>query len=175
MRGKGYIHVYTGDGKGKTSAALGLVLRAAGHGLKSIVIQFMKGDIKYGELEAAKKFNGLVTIKQMGRASFVNKNNPDPKDIQMARDAVGFAKEILKNGDYDIVVLDEINVAADFKLISIGDVLELCRLKQTQVELLLTGRSAAQEVIAAADLVTEMKCIKHYYEQGVEARRGIEN
>jgi cob(I)alamin adenosyltransferase len=175
MLQKGYIQVYTGDGKGKTTAALGQVLRAAGHGLKSIVIQFMKGDIKYGELEAVKKFNGLVTIKQMGRASFVNRNNPAPKDIQMAQDAVRLARDVLTNGDFDIVVLDEVNVAADFKLISIEDILELCEIKPANVELLLTGRSAAREVIEVADLVTEMKCIKHYYDQEVAARTGIEN
>ena len=172
---RGYIHVYTGDGKGKTTAALGLVLRAAGHGLKSYIIQFMKGNIEYGELNAAKMLKGLVTIKQMGRASFVNKKNPAPKDIQMAQDALNMARDILTKNEFDIVVLDEINVALDFKLISLEEVLELCRTKSANVELILTGRNAHKKIMDIADLVTEMNCVKHYYDNGVRARQGIEN
>jgi cob(I)alamin adenosyltransferase len=172
---RGYIHVYTGDGKGKTTAALGLVLRAAGHGLKSYIIQFMKGNIEYGELKTVKQLGGLVKIKQMGRASFVNKKNPAPKDIQMAQDALKLARDILTKNEFDIVVLDEINVASDFNLISLEDVLELCRTKPINVELILTGRNAHKKVVDIADLVTEMNCVKHYYDNGVGARQGIES
>ncbi len=172
---RGYIQVYTGDGKGKTTAALGQAMRAAGHGLRSYVIQFMKGNIDYGELEASKRFEGQITIVQMGRASFVNKKNPAPKDVQMARDAVSRAKEVLADGNYDLVILDEINMALDFKLITLESVLELCRSKPEGVELILTGRNARAELLDAADLVTEMKNVKHYYDNGVAAREGIEH
>ena len=135
----------------------------------------MKGNIEYGELKAVERFEGQIIIKQMGRASFVNKKNPAPKDVQMAKDAVSLAKEILAGEKYDIVVLDEINVALDFNLITLDEVLELCRIKPPRVELLLTGRNAKREIIEKADLVTEMNCVKHYYDQGVDARKGIEN
>ena len=172
---KGYIHVYTGDGKGKTTAALGLAFRAAGHNLKTIVLHFMKGDIPYGEYEAVKKMSGLITIKQMGRPTFVSKENPDPEDIRMAQEAIQLAAEVCKSGEYDLVILDEVNVAVDFKLISVDEVLEVCRSKPEHVELVLTGRYAKPEIIEVADLVTEMRKIKHYYDDGVSSREGIES
>jgi len=171
---RGLVQVYTGDGKGKTTAALGLAFRASGHGFRTYVIQFMKGQIVYGELRAAEKLAPLITIVQMGRPEFVNRKNPDPIDIKMASDALARAKEIIGDGEYDIVVLDEVNVAMDFGLIRVSDVLELMKNKPSQVELVLTGRNAPPEIIKAADLVTEMRQVKHYFEQGVGSRTGIE-
>ena len=171
---KGLIQVYTGDGKGKTTAALGLCFRAAGHGYKSFVIQFMKGQIVYGELNSAKMMNGLITIEQMGRPDFVSKENPEKIDIEMAQEALRLAEKVIKSNEYDIVVLDEVNVAADFKLIDKEEVLRILREKPEGVEVVLTGRYAPREFIDIADLVSEIKEIKHYYTKGVEARDGIE-
>jgi cob(I)alamin adenosyltransferase len=171
---KGLIQVYTGDGKGKTTAALGLCFRAAGHGYKSFVIQFMKGQIVYGELNSAKMMNGLITIEQMGRPDFVSKENPERIDIEMAQEALRLAEKVIKSNEYDIVVLDEVNVAVDFKLIDKEEVLRILREKPEGVEVVLTGRYAPREFIDIADLVSDIKEIKHYYTKGVEARDGIE-
>lgn len=171
---RGYVQVYTGDGKGKTTAALGLCLRAAGHGFRSRVVQFMKGQINYGELQAVLKLGGLITITQAGRASFVNKENPDPEDLRLARQALALAGEVIRRAEADIVVLDEILCALDFKLVSEPEVLDLIRQKPEPLELILTGRGATPAIIAAADLVTEMKAIKHYFDRGVKDRVGIE-
>jgi len=171
----GLVQVYTGDGKGKTTAALGLALRACGQGLKSYVIQFMKGEIYYGELGAAKKLpDDCLTITQMGRPDFVSKENPEPIDVELARKALELARELIEENKHDIVILDEVNVAMDFGLISVGDVLELIDKKPPDMELVLTGRYAPKAIIDRADLVTEMKEIKHPYHQGISARVGIE-
>lgn len=171
---RGLIQLYTGNGKGKTTAALGLCFRAAGHGLKSFIIQFMKGQIVYGELNSAKLTNGLITIEQMGRPDFVSKENPEKIDIEMAQDALRLAEKIIKSGEYDIVVLDEVNVAADFNLIDKKEVIRILKEKPANVELILTGRYAPQEFIDIADLVSEVREIKHYYAKGIDARDGIE-
>ncbi|MCL5774196.1 MAG: cob(I)yrinic acid a,c-diamide adenosyltransferase [Firmicutes bacterium] len=170
---KGLIHIYTGDGKGKTTAAIGLGVRAAGHGLKVYMIQFMKGRVNYGELETIKSIPDF-TIIQFGRPEFVNKANPEKIDIDGAADALQHARQIISSGKYDVVILDEVNVAVDFGLIAAEDVLEIMRKKPAQVEMIMTGRNAKQEFIEAADLVTEMREIKHYYSSGIEARLGIE-
>ena len=171
---KGLIQVYTGNGKGKTTAALGLALRAVGHGLKVLIIQFMKGNINYGELESAKKLSPYLTIKQMGRETFVSKTDPDPIDIKLAQEGFSLAKKAIENGEYDIVILDEINVAIDYGLIPLSDLLDVLDTKPVGVELLLTGRNAKPEILERADLVTEMVDRKHYYKKGIPARNGIE-
>jgi cob(I)alamin adenosyltransferase len=171
---RGCVQLYTGDGKGKTSAALGLALRALGHGLRVYVVQFMKGNIEYGELEMARRLAPQLELRQMGRASFVDRRNPDPVDVQWAERALALSREVIAADAHDVVILDEINVAVDFKLIPVEEVLALLESRPAHMELVLTGRYADPKLIAAADLVTEMKLVKHYYDQGVEARVGIE-
>lgn len=169
---KGYVHVYTGDGKGKTTAALGLALRAAGNNYKVFIGQFVKGT-KYSEIKALEKLNDKITVKQYGRGCFI-KNKPDKKDIICAKDGLNEVREIISSGKHDLVILDEINIAVYFKLLTVQDVIELIENKPDGVELVLTGRRAEKEIIDRADLVTEMCEIKHYYRKGVLARKGIE-
>jgi cob(I)alamin adenosyltransferase len=171
---KGLIQVYTGNGKGKTTAALGLALRAVGHGLKVLMIQFMKGNVRYGELESAKKLAPYLTIKQVGRETFISKSNPDQKDLQLAREGLSMAIKATQNKEYDIVILDEINLAIDYGLIPLKDLLHLMDSKPETVELILTGRDVRREILERADLVTDMVDRKHYYDKGVPAREGIE-
>ena len=170
---EGLIQVYTGDGKGKTTAALGLAMRAAGQGLKVYVVQFMKGWPHYGELNTVAK-QPNITLKQFGRPDFVDRESPHPVDIDMAQEALEHAREVVKSGEYDLVILDEVNVALEWKLIQLEDVLSVLDDKPKTVELVLTGRYAHPEVIARADLVTEMKEIKHPYRKGLSSRRGID-
>jgi len=173
-KSKGMIQVYTGSGKGKTTAALGLAMRALGHGFKVYIIQFMKGNIRYGEVETARQLSPNIVIKQMGRETFVDRNNPDKVDIELAQKAFQLATEVIAGGQYDIVILDEINVAVDFGLISLEALLNLLDSKPSHVELVLTGRGAKREAIEKADLVTEMVEVKHYYRDGTHSREGIE-
>jgi cob(I)alamin adenosyltransferase len=170
---KGLIHVYTGHGKGKTTAALGQAMRAAGQGLRVYIIQFMKGWPHYGELESVRRHPN-ITIRQFGRPDYVSKENPEPVDIRMAEEALEHSREIVSSGDYDLVILDEINVALEWHLIRLEDVLSLLDQKPENVELILTGRYAHPDVVARADLVTEMREIKHPYHKGIVSRRGIE-
>lgn len=173
MAKRGLVHVYTGSGKGKTTAALGLALRASGHGMKVFVIQFMKGNIDYGELKACRD-SPNITIEQFGRPDFVNKESPLPEDFKFAEDALDRAREVLKSGEHQIVILDEINVALDFNLIRLEDVEDLVRIRPEEVELILTGRNAHPQITKMADYVTEMLEIKHPYKEGVVGRKGIE-
>ena len=169
------IQVYTGDGKGKTTAALGLACRAAGHGYKILIIQFMKGNRRdYGELETARRLAPQLTIRPMGRGCRISREDPDPEDVKLCREAMLYAQRAIVGGEYDIVVLDEINVAVDLGLVPKAEVLKLLDERPAHMELILTGRHACQEIIERADLVTEMKEIKHYYRQGVKSRTGIE-
>ena len=172
---KGLIQVYTGDGKGKTTAALGLALRAVGHSMKVLIIQFMKGKSEIGEKKAAQKLAPYLTILPMGRETFVSKDNPHPEDIKIAREGFGVARKAIQNKEYDVVILDEINVAIEYGLISISDLLHLLDSKPEEMELVLTGRNARPELLERADLVTEMVKRKHYFDKGVPARKGIED
>jgi cob(I)alamin adenosyltransferase len=169
---KGYIHVYTGPGKGKTTAALGLALRATGAGFKIIMIQFMKGR-RYNEINSIEKIPNFKIV-QYGRDEFVSKKNPEKIDIDLAEKGFNFAKEVIKNNKYDLVILDEINVAVDYNLISLNDLLKLIEQKPKKLELVLTGRYAHPEIVKIADLVTEMLEIKHPYQKGIKARAGID-
>lgn len=171
----GLVQVYTGNGKGKTTASLGLAFRAVGHGFKVYVLQFMKGSTVYGELESARRLAPQLTIEQIGRDTFVSRSHPDPVDVDMARHGLERAREIVLSGDYDLVILDEINCAVDFGLVPLDDVKELVRLKPLRTELVMTGRGAHPEIVEMADLVTEMREIKHYYNSGQHARTGIES
>jgi cob(I)alamin adenosyltransferase len=170
----GYIQVYTGNGKGKTTAALGLALRAAGHGFKTFIGQFLKGRPS-GEIEAAKRLSPLVRIEQFGREGFILvKDGPDDEDVTKARAGLARSLEAMLSGDYRIVVLDEINTAVHFGLVPESEVLALLDRKPAGVELVLTGRYAPDSFLERADLVTEMTERKHYHSQGVKARDGIE-
>ena len=170
---KGLVQVYTGNGKGKTSAAFGLALRATGRGLKVCIIQFIKGGFDYGELYVADKLPGLK-LKAFGRGKFVSEKKPDKEDVDLAEEALKTAEEAVKSREYDVIVLDEVNVALNLKLIRIERVLQLIKEKPGQTELVLTGRKAPKEIIEAADLVTEMVEVKHPYNKGFKARKGIE-
>jgi len=168
----GLVQVYTGDGKGKTTAALGLALRAAGHGLRTYIGQFLKGR-PTGELKAARLLESYLTIEQFGEASFVPTRG-DARQAALVRQGVQRIRQVLASGEYDIIVLEEINVALDLELISLQEVLTLLEERPSEVEVVLTGRGAPQELISRADLVTEMVAVKHPYQQGVKARLGIE-
>jgi len=170
---RGFVQVYTGNGKGKSSAAFGLALRAIGRGLKVYIIQFIKGGFDYGELYIVDKLTNL-TLKTFGRGKFVTEKPPEKVDVELAEKALALAEDVVKSGEYDVVILDEINVALNLKLIKIEKVVELVRNKPKHVELVLTGRYAPNQIIEAADLVTEMKDVKHPFNKGYPARKGIE-
>jgi cob(I)alamin adenosyltransferase len=169
---KGYVQVYTGEGKGKTTAALGLALRSAGAGLKVYFAQFIKG-MKYSEHVALDELAGYITVKQYGRDCFI-KGAPKEEDIRAAREGLMEVREIMLSGKYKVVILDEANIATRYNLFSVDDLLDLIRIKPDDVEIIITGRDADPRIIEAADLVTEMKEVKHYYHKGVSARDGIE-
>jgi cob(I)alamin adenosyltransferase len=187
----GLIHVYTGDGKGKTTAALGLALRAAGHGMRTYIGQFMKGQ-DYGELESAKMLvtaenNGtdlshlsLLTIERFGKPTFIHisadgtQSTATEQDVRMAQEGLAAVRQAMLSNAYDIVVMDEINVALYFRLLAVQDVLKVIDEKPQEVELVLTGRRVPQEILDRADYVTEMRQIKHPYERGIQARKGVE-
>ena len=168
----GLIHVYTGNGKGKKTAALGLGLRAAGAGFKVHMIQFMKGR-RYHELNAIDELDNF-TLTQHGRDEFVSKENPEQIDIDMAQEGFSYAKKLIKEQKHQMLILDEINVAVDFNLINLNDVLTLIDNKPGELELVLTGRYAHPDIIKRADVVSEILEIKHPYQEGIEARAGID-
>jgi cob(I)alamin adenosyltransferase len=170
---KGLVQVYTGNGKGKTTAAFGLALRAAGRGLKVFIIQFIKGGFDYGELYVVDRLPN-VTLKAFGRGKFVTAKPPEKEDVRHAEEALTLAEKAVRSGEHDIVILDEVNVALDLKLVDLERVLKLVRGKPEHVELVLTGRNAPAEIVELADLVTEMKEVKHPFARGSEARKGIE-
>jgi cob(I)alamin adenosyltransferase len=167
------IQIYTGNGKGKTTAALGLAMRAVGHGLKVIMIQFMKGKVNYGELEAAKALPNFA-IEQYGRPDFVNPDNPDREDVRLAQVAWKRAKEVVASGKYDMIILDEINVAVSFSLVPLKEVIELLKNVPKNVEIILTGRYMPETFVEYADLISEIKEVKHHFQKGSQARKGIE-
>ena len=166
------FQIYTGNGKGKTTAAFGLALRAAGAGKKVFFAQFVKGKI-YSEIKAVEQWLPSITVKQFGRGCFIVKQ-PQQADIDAARNGLNEIKNILKSGEYHLVVLDEANIAIFYKLFTTSELIKAIEMRHTDTEVVVTGRYAPQELIDAADLVTEMKEIKHYYNNGTEAREGIE-
>jgi cob(I)alamin adenosyltransferase len=169
---KGYVHVYTGNGKGKTTAAIGLAIRALGAGKKIYLAQFVKG-MKYSEIKALEKFDN-IDVEQFGLRCFI-REKPKPEDIAAAQKGLERVQEVVKSGKYDMVILDEANIAVFFGLFGVDDLLNIISLKPENLELVITGRYARQALIDRADLVTEMKEIKHYFTQGVQAREGIES
>jgi len=169
---KGLIQVYTGDGKGKTTAALGLALRAAGRNMKVLIVQFMK-KWDYGELHSVKLIPN-ITLETFGTKEFVFKGKAKKIDYEEAEKAFSFGAEGMQSSDYDIVIFDELNMALYYELLDLKEVVEKLKGKPDNVEVVITGRRAPQEIVEVADLVTEMKEIKHPYQKGVGARRGIE-
>jgi cob(I)alamin adenosyltransferase len=170
---QGFVQVYTGDGKGKTTAALGLAMRAAGAGLRVYIGQFIKS-ADYSELTTLQRLADCITVQQFGRGCFLL-TEPSQADIDAAHAALAAIDAVLTSGAFDLVIADEINVACALGLINEQDILNLMTRRPLSVELVLTGRGAPASVLARADLVTEMRPIKHYYEQGVLARKGIES
>jgi len=173
--GRGYVHIYTGNGKGKTTAALGLALRAAGNGLRTVVVQFMKGR-HYGELDAVRMTGGLITIEQFGHPSFCRfGKDPDPGDVERAGSALKRIRDLMGARTCDLLVADEMITACLFRLVTEEDVLGAMQERPEGMELVLTGRGASDRMIELADLVTEMREGKHYYAKGIDAREGIES
>ena len=172
---RGMIIVHTGKGKGKTTAAMGMALRGAGHNLKTLMIQFIKGSWHYGELDAAKKLYPCFEIMPMGKG-FINfdKEGPDSEDIRAVMEAWDFFKHKMASGEFNMIILDEINYVIDYNILPLEDVLQVLRSKPDGLHLVLTGRNANPEIIEMADLVTEMKDVKHPFAKGIKAQKGIE-
>jgi len=170
---RGLVQILTGDGKGKTSAALGTALRALGHGFRVYFAFFMKGDHPYGERNILSKLPN-VTVASFGSEKFINPADIKPEEIEQARQALAAAREAMLSGKYDLVVLDEVNVAVAWKLVELDEVTKLLKDKPNNVELILTGRKADAKLIELADLVTEMRKIKHPYDKGIKTRQGID-
>jgi len=169
---KGFVQVYTGDGKGKTTAAIGLAVRAVGAGLKVFIGQFVKG-MEYSELKALERFAPQLLVRQYGRKSFVH-NKPTDEDFRLAREGYEDIRRAIYSQQYDVVILDEANIAVYFSLLTVEDLIALIDGKPDSVELVFTGRKADPRLLERADLVTEMKEVKHYYQKGIVARDGIE-
>lgn len=174
MKRKGLLLVYTGDGKGKTSAALGMALRAAGQGLNVLILQFMKCQKMIGECKALAQINLPITLEQYGRRVFFRTRTCEPMDIYRAHQGLEAFKRAMKGNAYDLIILDEINMATYYGLLRVEEVIDAVKQKPPELFLVLTGRNADQRLIEMADLVTEMREIKHHYHQGVPAQKGIE-
>jgi len=173
---QGLVIVYTGNGKGKTTASLGLCVRAVGYNQKVCIIQFIKGSWKYGELDGIKKLAPNVELYQkgLGFVGIIDDKLDKSEHIKAAGEALEFAREKINGGVYDIVILDEINVAIQLKLIEVNDVIDILENKPKSLDLVLTGRNARDEIIDRADLVTEMREIKHPFQKGIKAKKGID-
>ncbi len=173
---RGLIIVFTGDGKGKTTSALGVALRACGHNMKVAMLQFIKGSWHYGELESVKKLSPNFELIPLGKGfvGIIDDRLPREEHIKAAKEALGIAREKITSGNYRIVILDEINVAVRLNLIDIEDLLDLVKAKPEKLHLIITGRGADPKLIEVADMVTEMREIKHPYQKGIEAQRGID-
>ena len=170
---QGLVQIYTGDGKGKTTASLGLALRAAGRNFRIYIGQFMKTS-GFGEHKALEKFSDQITVEQFGSGKYHTEGPPSEEDLKNAEEGLRKIREAMLSKEYDIVIADEICVSQHFDLLSSKDIIDLIDVKPKEIELVLTGRNASEELIERADLVTEMKEIKHPYQEGVEARKGIE-
>ncbi len=170
---QGLVIVITGNGKGKTTAAFGQALRAIGQGYKVLVVQFMKGR-KYGEFKAAKEYLPNLTIRLSGLDSFVMRDNPAAIDIELAQKGFAYAQKAINSGKYNMIILDEINVALDFKLLDLEEVIAAIKNKPAGIDLILTGRYAPPQIIKLADTVSEIKEVKHHYAAGIKDRAGIE-
>ena len=175
MPPQGLIIIHTGDGKGKTTAAMGTALRAAGHQIRSLMIQFIKGSWAYGELEAVKKLHPYFEIIPMGKGFIrFDQGGPKPEDLQAVQETWNFFLEQMQSGRYGLIILDEINYAIDYRLLPVKEVVKALKNKPAPLHLILTGRNAKPEIMDLADLVTEMKEIKHHYKKGIQAQKGIE-
>ena len=170
---KGYVQVYTGEGKGKTTAALGLAIRALGAGMSVYIAQFAKG-MEYSEIKALKRFAPQLVLHQWGRDCFIRRK-PEEEDIELAKKGFDHATRAMTSGEYDLIIMDEANIASYYDLITVDDLIAFIDKKPEAVELVITGRKADERVMERADLVTRMVEVKHYYQQGVEARKGIES
>jgi cob(I)alamin adenosyltransferase len=170
---QGLIQVYTGEGKGKTTCALGLAFRAVGQGFKVFMVQFLKTD-DTGEIQAARRLAPDFVIQSFGTPGFPSLREPDPRTLETVRQAFDLARRVILAGEHDLVILDEINLSLAYDLVPLAEMLEVLRQRPRHVEVVLTGRAAPPELVDLADLVTEMRPVKHYFEAGVKARRGIE-
>jgi cob(I)alamin adenosyltransferase len=172
---RGLIIVNTGPGKGKTTAAMGTALRAVGQGMRVLMLQFLKGSWHYGELDAVQAFGDRLVMKQMGRGFVkVGAEKPDPEDVRMVGEAWSEAERAMQSGQWDLLILDEINYATSYGMLDPARVVESLKKKPEMLHVILTGRNAHPTIVALADTVTEMRQIKHAYEKGVMAQRGIE-
>ncbi|MGA9527248.1 MAG: cob(I)yrinic acid a,c-diamide adenosyltransferase [Terriglobales bacterium] len=172
---RGLIIVNTGPGKGKTTAAMGTALRAVGQGMRVLMLQFLKGSWHYGELDAVQAFGDKFVMKQMGRGFVkVGAEKPDPEDVRMVEEAWSEAESAIRSGEWDLVVLDEINYAIGYGMLDPGKVAAALKDRPEMVHVILTGRNAHPTIVELADTVTEMRQVKHAYEKGVMAQRGIE-
>ena len=168
------LQVYTGTGKGKTTAALGVAFRGAGYGLKTLMLSYLKDDPEYGEAKAASLLPGFK-LEQVGRDAFVNFQNPDPVDLKMCRDGWERAKQAIVNKEADIIILDELNIVLATKMLPTEEIVDFLKAHKQNLEIITTGRGAPEELIKAADLVTDMQEVKHYFHKGVSSRNGIDH